>query len=119
MARIKRAVSAHKKRRKTLKLAKGYYGAKSKQYHAATEAVLKSLSYAYVGRKRKKRDFRSLWITRINAAARINGMSYSRFMNGLKVLGIDINRKMLADLAVNDAPAFAQLVNMVKQKQAV
>ena len=97
-----------------MKLAKGYYGSKSKQYRAAKEQVARSLRYAYIGRKLRKRDFRSLWITRINAAARINGMSYSKFINGLKKAGIDLNRKVLADLAVNDAAAFAKLVEIAK-----
>ena len=114
MARIKAAVNAHKKRRKIMKLAKGYYGSKSKQYRAAKEQVARSLRYAYIGRKLRKRDFRSLWITRINAAARINGMSYSKFISGLKKAGIDLNRKVLADLAVNDAAAFAKLVEIAK-----
>ncbi len=114
MARIKRAVTAQKKKRKVMKLAKGYWGAKSKQYRAATEQVRRSLRYAYKGRKLRKRDFRRLWITRINAAARINGMSYSVFMNGLKKAGVTVNRKMLADLAVNDAAAFAKLVDVAK-----
>ncbi len=114
MARIKRAVNAHKKRRKVMKLAKGYWGAKSKQYRAATEQVARSLRYAYTGRKLRKRDFRRLWITRINAAARLNGMSYSTFINGLKKQNIEVNRKMLADLAVNDAAAFAKLVEIAK-----
>ena len=115
MARIKRAVTAQKKKRKVMKLAKGYWGAKSKQYRAATEQVRRSLRYAYKGRKLRKRDFRRLWITRINAAARLNGMSYSTFMNGLKKANVNVNRKMLADLAVNDAAAFAQLVEMAKE----
>ena len=115
MARIKRAVNAHKKRRKVLKLAKGYWGSKSKQYRTASEQVRRSLRYAYEGRKMRKRDFRRLWITRINAAARINGMSYSAFINGLKKKNIEVNRKMLADLAVNDAAAFAQLVEIAKE----
>ncbi len=114
MARIKRAVNAQKKRRKMLKLAKGYYGAKSKQYRAASEQVRRSLAYAYVGRKLRKRDFRRLWIVRINAAARQNGPNYSGLISGLKRAGIVINRKMLADLAVNDAKAFAQLAERVK-----
>ena len=114
MARIKRAVNAHKKRRKVMKLAKGYWGAKSKQYRAASEQVARSLRYAYVGRKLRKRDFRSLWITRINAAARLNGMSYSAFISGLKKKNIEVNRKMLADLAVNDAAGFAKLVEIAK-----
>ena len=115
MARIKGAVNAHKKRRKVMKLAKGYWGAKSKQYRAATEQVARSLRYAYEGRKLRKRDFRRLWITRINAAARLNGMSYSTFINGLKKHNVDINRKMLADIAVNDAATFANLVESAKQ----
>ena len=114
MARIKGAVNAHKKRRKIMKLAKGYYGSKSKQYRAAQEQVMRSLRYAYIGRKLRKRDFRSLWIARINAATRINGMSYSKFICGLKKAGIDLNRKVLADLAVNDAAAFAKLVEVAK-----
>ena len=114
MARIKRAVNAHKKRRKVMKLAKGYWGAKSKQYRAASEQVARSLRYAYTGRKLRKRDFRRLWITRINAAARINGMSYSTFINGLKKQNIEVNRKMLADLAVNDPAGFAKLVEIAK-----
>ena len=115
MARIKRAVNAHKKRRKVLKLAKGYFGTRSKQYRTASEQVRRSLRYAYVGRKLRKRDFRRLWITRINAAARLSGMSYSTFINGLKKQNIEVNRKMLADLAVNDAVAFAQLVEIAKE----
>ena len=118
MARVKRAVNAHKKRRKVLKLAKGYYGAKSKQYRTAKEAVMKSQSYAYIGRRLKKRDFRKLWIARINAAARINGISYSRMMDGLKKSGIEINRKILADMAVNDAAAFAKLAETAKKALA-
>jgi large subunit ribosomal protein L20 len=114
MARIKRAVNAQKKRRKVMKLAKGYWGAKSKQYRSATEQVRRSLRYAYKGRKLRKRDFRRLWITRINAAARLNGMSYSTFINGLKKQNIEMNRKMLADLAVNDAAGFAKLVELAK-----
>ena len=112
--RIKRAVNAVKKRRKILKLAKGYFGNKSKSYRIAREAVMKSLNYAYIGRRRRKRDFRRLWIARINAATRQNGLSYSKFMHGLSVAGINLNRKVLADLAVNDAPAFAQLVEKAK-----
>ena len=98
-----------------MKLAKGYYGSKSKQYRAASEQVRRSLRYAYIGRKLRKRDFRTLWISRINAAARMNGMSYSTFINGLKKQNIEVNRKMLADLAVNDAAAFAQIVEMAKK----
>ena len=114
MARIKRAVNAHKKRRKVLKLAKGYFGTRSKQYRTASEQVRRSLRYAYVGRKLRKRDFRRLWITRINAAARMNGLSYSVLMNGLKKQNITINRKMLADIAVNDPAAFTKLCESVK-----
>ena len=114
MARIKRAVNAHKKRRKVMKLAKGYWGAKSKQYRAASEQVARSLRYAYEGRKLRKRDFRRLWITRINAAARLSGMSYSTFINGLKKHNVTVNRKMLADLAVNDPAAFTKLVEIAK-----
>ncbi|MDD3919695.1 MAG: 50S ribosomal protein L20 [Eubacteriales bacterium] len=110
MARIKRALNAQKKRRKVLKLAKGYFGAKSRQYRAATEQVARSLRYAYIGRKMRKRDFRRLWITRINAAARMNNTTYSQLMNGLKKKEISINRKMLADIAVNDPDAFATIV---------
>ncbi|MCL2811618.1 MAG: 50S ribosomal protein L20 [Clostridia bacterium] len=115
MARIKIAVHAHKKRRKIMKLAKGYWGAKSKQYRAASEQVRRSLRYAYIGRKLRKRDFRRLWITRINAAARINDMSYSTFINGLKRANVTINRKMLADMAVNDSAGFAELVSLAKK----
>ncbi len=115
MARIKRAVNAKKKRRKILKLAKGYYGARSRSYRIANEQVLRSLRYSYVGRKNRKRDFRRLWITRINAAARSNGVSYSRFINGLKKQGIEVNRKMLADMAVNDAQGFSKLVELSLQ----
>ena len=114
MARVKRAVNALKKRRKVMKLAKGYFGAKSKQYRAASEQVRRSLRYAYIGRKLKKRDFRRLWITRITAGARANGLSYSKFINGLKVAGVTVDRKILADLAVNDAAAFAQLAEKAK-----
>ncbi len=112
--RIKRTVNALKKRRKIFKLSKGYFGCKSKNYRIARQAVMKSLQYAYIGRKRRKRDLRSLWIARINAGARINGLSYSKFMHGLKVSGIELNRKMLADLAVTDAVAFADLCNKAK-----
>jgi len=115
MARIKRAVNAHKKRRKVFKLAKGYFGAKSKQYRAASEQVARSLRYAYTGRKLRKRDFRRLWITRINAAARLNGTTYSALVSGLKKQNITVNRKMLAEMAVNDAAAFAQLVEISKK----
>lgn len=107
--RIKRAVNAVKKRRKIMKAAKGYFGSKSRSYRIAREAVMKSQMYAFVGRRLKKRDFRQLWIARINAAARMNGLSYSRFMYGLKASGINLNRKILADIAVNDANAFKAL----------
>lgn len=115
MARVKGALSTRKRRNKTLKLAKGYFGAKSKLFKTAKEAVMKSGNYAYIGRRLKKRDFRRLWITRISAAAKINGMNYSTFMNGLKKSGIQINRKMLADLAVNDAAGFAALAKSAKK----
>ncbi|MDD2648084.1 MAG: 50S ribosomal protein L20 [Eubacteriales bacterium] len=115
MARVKGAINAHKKRRKIMKLAKGYWGAKSKQYRAATEQVRRSLRYAYAGRKQRKRDFRQLWIARIGAAARLNDISYSKLMFGLKKNGIDINRKMLADIAVNDAAGFTAIVEKAKQ----
>lgn len=112
--RIKRAVNGVKKRRKILKLAKGYFGLKSTNYRIARQAVMKSGNYAYVGRKLRKRDFRSLWIARINAACRNYGFSYSKFMHGLKVCNIDINRKMLAEIAVTDTTAFAKLIDLVK-----
>ena len=115
MARVKRAVNALKKRRKVMRLAKGYFGAKSKQYRAASEQVRRSLRYAYIGRKLKKRDFRRLWIARINAAARMNGLSYSRMINGLKVAGVDINRKMLSEMAINDPAAFTALAEKAKE----
>ena len=116
--RIKRAVNAVKKRRKIFKLSKGYFGSKSRSYRVAHQAVMKSQMYAYIGRRLKKRDFRSLWIARINAAARLSGLSYSKFMHGLKVSGIDLNRKVLADMAVNDAPAFAALAEKAKSAVA-
>ena len=112
--RIKRGVNAIKKRRKILKLAKGYFGSKSKLYRIARQAVMKSGRYAYIGRKHRKRDFRRLWITRISAAAKMNGMNYSTFINGLNKAGVQINRKMLADLAVNDAAAFTVLAETAK-----
>ena len=114
MARIKGALATRKRRKKILKLAKGYYGAKSKLFKTAKEAVMKSGQYAYIGRRQKKRDFRRLWITRISAAAKMNGMNYSTFMNGLKKAGITLNRKMLAELAVSDAAAFTALVEKAK-----
>lgn len=118
MPRIKRAVNAVKKRRSILKLAKGYFGRKSKNYRIARQAVMKSFNYAYVGRKLRKRDFRKLWITRINAAARMCDISYSKLMHGLKVAGITLNRKILAELAVNDFEAFKALAETAKSKIA-
>lgn len=115
MARVKGALATRKRRKKTLKLAKGYFGAKSKLFKTAKEAVMKSGNYAYIGRRQKKRDFRRLWITRISAAAKMNGMNYSTFMNGLNKAGVQVNRKMLADLAVNDAAGFATLVKASKK----
>lgn len=115
MPRVKRAVNAHKKRRTVLNRAKGYYGAKSRSYRAAKEQVQHSLQYSYRDRRTKKREIRRLWITRINAAARMNGLSYSVFMNGLKKAGVELDRKVLADMAVNDADAFASLVEVAKK----
>ena len=115
MARVKGALSTRKRHKKILKLAKGYRGAKSKLYRIANQAVMKSLSYSYVGRKLKKRDFRSLWITRISAACKMNDINYSRFMNGLKKANIEINRKMLSEIAISDPQAFAQLVETAKK----
>ena len=112
--RIKRGVNVVKKRRKIFKLAKGYFGAKSKLYRVARQAVMKSLSYAYVGRKAKKRDFRRLWIARINAGCRANGMSYSTFMHGLKLAEVNLNRKVLADMAINDPAGFTALTETAK-----
>ncbi len=112
--RIKRAVNAVKKRRKILKLAKGYFGTKSTNYRIARQAVMKSFQYAYVGRRLRKRDMRSLWIARINAAARANGLSYSKFMHGLKAANVDLNRKVLAEIAVSDSKAFARLSETAK-----
>ena len=114
MSRVKGALRTRARHKKILKLAKGYFGAKSKLFRIANQAVMKSLVYAYRDRKAKKRDFRKIWISRINAAARINGMSYSRFMDGLKKSGISLNRKVLADMAVNDATAFTKLVEKAK-----
>ena len=116
--RIKRAVNAHKKRVKILKSAKGYYGAKSKLYRVAREAVMKSGNYAYIARRQKKRDFRNLWNARINAEARVNGLSYSKLIHGLKVAGIELNRKVLADLAVSDKSAFAKVCEQAKNALA-
>lgn len=114
MARVKGAMMTRKRRNKILKLAKGYWGAKSTHYKMANQAVMKSLTYAYVGRKRKKRDYRQLWITRINAACKQNGMNYSRFMHGLKLSGIDMNRKMLSEMAIHEPEAFTALVSTAK-----
>ena len=114
MARVKGAVMTRKRRNKVLKLAKGYWGAKSTHYKMANQAVMKSLTYAYVGRKRKKRDFRQLWITRINAACKLNGMNYSRFMHGLRLSGIDMNRKMLSEMAIHEPEAFTALITQAK-----
>jgi large subunit ribosomal protein L20 len=116
MARVKGALRTRKRHKKILKLAKGYWGSKSRSFRIAHQAVMKSLVYAYRDRRAKKRDFRKLWITRINAAARLNGMSYSRLINGLKVAGIALDRKILADMAVTDAAGFTQLVEKVKAR---
>ncbi|AEF17059.1 50S ribosomal protein L20 [Thermoanaerobacterium saccharolyticum] len=116
MSRVKSGKVTRKRHKKILKLAKGYYGAKSKLFRVANQAVMKSLNYAYIGRKLRKRDFRKLWIARINAAARANGISYSRFINGLKKANIEINRKMLSEMAIHDNKAFAELVNIAKQQ---
>ena len=118
MARIKGGMNARRKHNKVLKLAKGYRGARSKQYRVAKQSVMRALTSSYAGRKERKRQFRQLWITRINAAARINGLSYSKFMHGLKLAGVDINRKMLAEMAVNDAQGFATLAEVAKSKIA-
>ena len=118
MARVKGAMMTRKRRNKILKMAKGYWGSKSKHFKMANQAVMKSGVYAYTGRKLKKRDFRQLWITRINAACKMNGMNYSTFMNGLKKAGIVINRKMLSEMAVNDKAAFAQLTDTAKKALA-
>ena len=114
MARVKGGVNAKKRHKKVLKQAKGYYGAKSKLYRPANQAVMKSLNYAYIGRKLRKREFRTLWIQRINAATRANGMSYSKFINGLKKADIEVNRKMLSEMAIHDAAGFTKLVEMAK-----
>lgn len=114
MARVKGAMMTRKRRNKTLKLAKGYYGSKSRLFKTAKQAVMKSGQYAYIGRKQKKRDFRRIWITRISAAAKMNGMNYSTFMNGLKKAGIDLNRKMLSEIAIADPAGFATLVEAAK-----
>ena len=114
MARVKGAMMTRKRRKKILKRAKGYFGAKSTHFRTANQAVMKSLKYAYIGRKHKKRDFRRLWITRISAACKMNGINYSTFMHGLKVKGIEINRKMLSEMAINDAVAFTALCDLAK-----
>ena len=114
MARIKGAMMTRKRRNKILKLAKGYWGAKSKHYKMANQAVMKSLTYAYIGRKAKKRDFRKLWITRISAGCKANGMNYSTFMHGLKLAGVDMNRKMLSEMAIHSPEAFTQLTEIAK-----
>jgi large subunit ribosomal protein L20 len=118
MARIKGGMNAKKKHNRTLKLAKGYRGARSKQYRVAKQSVMRALTSSYAGRKQRKRQFRQLWIARINAAARINGLSYSKFMYGLKLAGVEMNRKVLADMAVNDAQGFATLAELAKSKLA-
>ena len=118
MARVKGGLGAKKKHNRTLKLAKGYRGARSKQYRVAKQSVMRALTSSYAGRKEKKRQFRQLWIARINAAARMNGISYSQMTHGLKVAGVDINRKMLAEMAVNDAQGFAALAELAKSKVA-
>ena len=118
MARIKGGMKARRRHNRVLKLAKGYRGARSKQYRIAKQAVMRALASSYAGRKQKKREFRKLWITRINAAARMNGLSYSRFMYGLKLAEVDINRKMLAEMAVNDAEGFKALAELAKSKIA-
>ena len=116
MARVKGGLNAKKKHNRTLKLAKGYRGARSKQYRVAKQSVMRALTSSYAGRKERKRQFRQLWIARINAAARLNGLSYSQFMHGLKLAGVDLNRKVLADMAVTDAAGFASLVEVAKSK---
>ena len=118
MARVKGGLGAKKRHNRTLKLAKGYRGARSKQYRVAKQSVMRALTSSYAGRKERKRQFRQLWIARINAAARMNGISYSQMMHGLKVAGVDINRKMLAEMAVNDAEGFAKLAEVAKAKLA-
>ena len=118
MARIKGGMNAKKKHNRVLKLAKGYRGARSKQYRVAKQSVMRALTSSYAGRKQKKRQFRQLWIARINAAARMNGLSYSKFMYGLKLSGVELNRKVLADMAVNDAEGFATLAELAKSKVA-
>ena len=118
MARVKGALNARKKHKRVLKLARGYYGSRSKQYRSAKAAVMRAQRFAYAGRRMKKRDFRKLWIARINAACRLNDISYSRFMYGLKLANVDLNRKVLADMAINDAEGFATLAELAKSKIA-
>ena len=118
MARVKGGMNAKKKHNRVLKLAKGYRGARSKQYRIAKQSVMRALTSAYAGRKQRKRQFRQLWIARINAAARINGLSYSKFMYGLKLAGVEMNRKVLSDMAINDAESFAKLAELAKEKIA-
>ena len=118
MARVKGGMNARKRHNRVLKLAKGYRGARSKQYRVAKQSVMRALASAYAGRKQRKRQFRQLWIARINAAARINGLSYSRFMYGLKLAGVEMNRKVLSDMAINDAEGFAKLAQLAKEKIA-
>ena len=118
MARIKGGMNARKKHNRTLKLAKGYRGARSKQYRIAKQSVMRALTSAYAGRKERKRQFRQLWIARINAAARMNGLSYSKFMYGLKLANVDLNRKVLSEMAINDAEGFAKLAELAKSKVA-
>lgn len=118
MARVKGALGARKRHNRTLKLAKGYRGARSKQYRVAKQSVMRALTSSYAGRKQKKRQFRQLWIARINAAARMNGLSYSKMMHGLKVAGVDINRKMLSEMAINDPAGFTALAELAKEKIA-
>lgn len=118
MARVKGGLNAKKKRIRVLKLAKGYRGARSKQYRVAKQSVMRALASSFAGRKQRKRDMRSLWIVRINAAARMNGISYSRFMHGLKLANVDINRKMLSEMAINDAEGFKELTEIAKSKLA-
>ena len=118
MARVKGGMNAKKKHNRTLKLAKGYRGARSKQYRVAKQSIMRALTSSYAGRKERKRQFRQLWIARINAAARMNGISYSQFMHGLKLAGVEMNRKMLAEMAVNDAEGFATLAELAKSKVA-
>ena len=118
MARVKGAIGAKKRHNRTLKLAKGYRGARSKQYRVAKQSVMRALTSAYAGRKQKKRQFRQLWIARINAAARMNGLSYSKFMYGLKLAGVEVNRKMLSEMAIADPASFAALAELAKSKLA-